>query len=66
MKEQITIHTMTTHTGALIKYARIFCMDGQTVVGQSILLQRLSPAQLRLAVDVSHNGYKKKAHHESK
>ena len=61
MKEQITIHTMTALTGASIKYARIFRKNGQIIIGQSVLLHRLSPDQRQHALDVSDNAVGKEA-----
>ena len=49
MQETVTIHTMTTSGGAQVKYARVFRNYGRTLVGQSVLLHRLTPHQLRIA-----------------
>lgn len=49
MKETVTIHTMTTIEGKQIRYARVCRSYGHTSVGQSLLLKRLTPHQLRIA-----------------
>ncbi len=51
MIESITVHTMTCADGVEVKYARVLSKYGQTIVGQSVLLHRLSEELLRLARD---------------
>ena len=43
----ITLHTFVSETGNIIEFARIRRSKGQTTVGQSVLLNRLSELQLR-------------------
>lgn len=49
--ETITLHTMTTIEGVEIPYARILRKHGRTIVGQSVLLERLSIEQLERAIE---------------
>lgn len=51
--EKITIHTMKIASGEEIKYARILRKSGTTIIGQSVLLRRLSQEQCRLALESS-------------
>lgn len=50
--ETITLHTMTTIEGVETRYARFLRKHGRTIVGQSVLLERLSVEQLKRAVEV--------------
>lgn len=45
MTEKLSIHELTTKDGAKIKYARILQINGNQVVGSSVMLHRLSSAQ---------------------
>jgi hypothetical protein len=47
--EKITIHILDTKSGTPVRYARIYYNNGCSVVGQSILLRRLSPQLRRFA-----------------
>lgn len=51
--EKITIHSMTTKHGVEVQYARILRDCGRTIIGQSVLLHRLSQDQLSRAIMVS-------------
>lgn len=51
-KEKITIHSMITITGRKIKYARILKVQDSLIIGQSLLLHRLSKNQLIRAIDL--------------
>ncbi len=45
--EKITIHSMQTSSGQRIDYARIIRKTGSIVIGQTVMLYRLSAEQLR-------------------
>lgn len=51
--EKITTHSMTTKYGVEVHYARILRDSGRTIIGQSVLLHRLSQDQLSRAIKVS-------------
>lgn len=47
---RITIHSFKAEGGQRIEYARVWTWRGHQFIGQSLLLCRLSPEQLALAV----------------
>jgi hypothetical protein len=46
MTEKVSIHELTTKDGAKIKYAKILQVNGNPIVSSSVMIYRLSPAQL--------------------
>ena len=51
MTEKVSIHELTTKDGAKVKYARILQINGNQIVGSSVMLYRLSPEQLEKVKD---------------
>ncbi len=51
MTEKVSIHELTTKDGAKIKYAKILKVNGNKFVDSSLMLHRLSLAQLETVKD---------------
>lgn len=50
---KITLHKMITAAGQEVEYARVIKRIGTTILGQSLMLHRLSLDQLRMARSTS-------------